>query len=91
MRRPRHPAAVSLSIAAAMLAAGCGSAAPAAPSPPVQSVPARPPSLATALVTTAGTWAVAVMGGSAAAHNNFWQLFVRPAGTTRGGWSPRPG
>jgi hypothetical protein len=24
------------------------------------------------------------MGGSVAAHNNFWQLFVRPAGTT--GW-----
>ena len=24
------------------------------------------------------------MGGSAADHNNFWQLFVRPAGT--GSW-----
>jgi cation transport ATPase len=31
----------------------------------------------------AGTWAVAVMGGSAATHDNFWQLFARPAGSQR--------
>jgi hypothetical protein len=30
----------------------------------------------------AGTWAVAVMGGSAASHN-FGQLFIRPAGSQR--------
>ena len=41
------------------------------------------PSLNTTLVTAAGTWAVAVMGGSAAQYNDFWQLFIRPAGTTR--------
>ena len=41
--------------------------------------------LSTSLVTAQGTWAVAVMGGSAAENNNFWQLFVRPAGATR--WS----
>ena len=40
-------------------------------------------SLNTAVVTAAGTWAVAVMGGSAAQHNNFWQLLIRPAGSTR--------
>ncbi len=40
--------------------------------------PAPPPSLATSLVTPTGTWAVVVMGGSAASHNNFWQLFTRP-------------
>jgi hypothetical protein len=68
-----------LTVAAAVLAlsvAACGTVtsrgAPAAPPPP-------PPSLATSLVTTGGTWAVAVLGGSAAQHNNFWQLFVRPA------------
>ena len=33
--------------------------------------------------TASGTWAVAVMGGSAASHNNFWQLFVRAAGTSK--------
>ena len=48
--------------------------------PPAVTVP-----LSTSLVTAQGTWAVAVMGGSAASHNNFWQLFVRPAGASR--WS----
>jgi hypothetical protein len=38
--------------------------------------------LTTSLVTAAGTWAVVVVGGSAATHNNFWQLFVRPAGSS---------
>jgi hypothetical protein len=37
----------------------------------------------TSLDTTAGTWAAVVMGGSAAQNNNFWQLFLRPAGSTR--------
>jgi hypothetical protein len=63
-------------LAVALLAAGCGSTAS---QPLAQPGPAAPPSLATSLVTTSGTWAVAVMGGSAANHNNFWQLFVRPA------------
>ena len=44
--------------------------------------PAAPP-LNTSLVTAQGTWAVAVMGGPAAAHDDFWQLFVRPAGASR--------
>jgi hypothetical protein len=66
----------------AVLAAGCGSqvAPPAAPALRVQTAP-----LSTSLVTPQGTWAVTVMGGSAADENNFWQLFVRPAGATR--WS----
>jgi hypothetical protein len=64
------------------VAAGCGSqAAPvSAPALRVQTAP-----LSTSLVTPQGTWAVTVMGGSAADENNFWQLFVRPAGATR--WS----
>ena len=41
-----------------------------------------PPSLATSLMTPGGTWAVAELGGSAAQHNNFWQLFLRPARST---------
>ena len=77
MNRPALLA--SLLLAATMLAAGCGSAAGQATAP---ARPAAPPSLATSLATTTGTWAVAVMGGSAASHNNFWQLFVRPAGTS---------
>jgi hypothetical protein len=41
--------------------------------------------LDTSLVTAQGTWAVAVMGAPATAHEGFWQLFVRPAGASR--WS----
>ena len=52
---------------------------------------AQPPSLSTSLVTTTGTWAVAVMGGSAAEHNNFWQLFVRPAATGKWRLATPPG
>jgi putative membrane protein len=77
--------AAGLALACAVLAAltaGCGSqTAPATtPSLRVQTAP-----LVTSLVTPQGTWAVTVMGGSAASENNFWQLFVRPAGASR--WS----
>ncbi len=41
----------------------------------------RHQSLATSLATPTGTWAVAVMGGSVASYNDFWQLFERPART----------
>ena len=71
-----------------MLAAGCGSAAGQATAP---ARPATPPSLATSLATATGTWAVAVMGGSAASHNNFWQLFVRPDGTSTWRLATPPG
>ena len=86
MNRPALRA--SLLLAAAMLAAGCGSAAGQATAP---ARPAAPPSLATSLATATGTWAVAVMGGSAASHNNFWQLFVRPAGTSTWRLATPPG
>ena len=86
MNRPVLPA--SLLLAATMLAAGCGSTASRAAAP---ASPAAPPSLATSLATATGTWAVAVMGGSAASHNNFWQLFVRPAGTSTWRLATPPG
>jgi hypothetical protein len=79
MNRRRYLPAAWL--AGALLAAGCGSAAGQAPAQPHQ---ATSPSLATSLVTKSGTWAVAVLGGSAASHNNFWQLLVRPTGS--GSW-----
>jgi hypothetical protein len=81
-RFPRPPAAF-VAIAAALLAAGCSSTAPAAPTAAAQPALAGWPALATSRVTSAGTWAVAVMGGSAATHNNFWQLFVRPTATSK--------
>jgi hypothetical protein len=71
-----------LALSCAGLMASCGSqrAGVTSPAPPTVTVP-----LSTSLVTAQGTWAIAVMGGSAASHNAFWQLFVRPAGASR--WS----
>ena len=66
----------------AALVVGCGSKATPAAAPPIV-VKTAP--LATSLVTTQGIWAIAVMGESATSRNNFWQLFVRPAGSSR--WS----
>ena len=52
------------------------------PAGPPAAVP--PPQLATAITTAAGTsWAIVVMGGSSAQHDDFWQLFARPAGATK--------
>ncbi len=84
MNRPRHRAGLvlALALAGALIAAGCGTTAPAGGGPAAQAAPPAP-SLNTSLITAAGTWAVAEMGGSAAQHNNFWQLFARPAGSTR--------
>jgi hypothetical protein len=76
-RRGRAPLVL---LAAAVLSAGCGSAARQAGA---QAGPVPPPSLATALAGASDTWAVAVMGGTAAQHNDFWQLFVRPSGIGR--------
>lgn len=77
MPRTRH---ACLLVAVALAAAGCGSAATPAS---VHDATVPPQSLATSLPTGSGTWAVAVMGGSAASHDNFWQLFVRPVGSGR--------
>jgi len=78
----------SLLLAVAMLSAGCGSAARQAST---SAAATGPPSLATSLVTATGTWAVAVLGGPAAQHNNFWQLFVRPAATGKWRLATPPG
>jgi hypothetical protein len=73
----RKLGALAAAGAVAAVSAACGSA----PSP--ASAPASPPALpglATSVVTTTGpTWAVVVMGGSAAQWNNFWQIFTRPS------------
>ena len=82
MNRTGRPALIVLALAAA-LTAGCGSAASSGPGPAPEAPAAGAPFLATSLVTPAGTWAVAEMGGSVASHNNFWQLFARPAGSTQ--------
>ena len=78
----KRAGSTALALLWAGLAAGCGSQVAPATTPALQ-VQTAP--LSTSLVTPQGTWAVTVMGGSAAAENNFWQLFVRPAGASR--WS----
>ena len=73
----RRPAATATAALVTAVLAGCGStpASHAAPS----AAPVTP-SQATSAGFPGGTFAVLVMGGSAAEHNNFWQVFVRPAG-----------
>jgi hypothetical protein len=66
-------------LAAGMLAAGCGSASSTSHAGSAADVPAM--SLNTSQASAAGAWATVVMGGSTAQDNDFWQLFVRPAGT----------
>ena len=79
-RLSRHLASAACLAALAAAAAGCGSAAPAHQASKVVTPPAIP--LSTATTTTVGTWATVVMGGSAAQYNNFWELFIRPAGAS---------
>jgi hypothetical protein len=63
---------------AVVVLAGCGSQHGQSAAGTASTAP--PPSLALSLTSAAGTWATVQMGGSAAQYNNFWQLFVRPAG-----------
>ncbi len=81
-RGPASRIRVGLALACAGLTAGCGTQAATVA---VTRPPAVTASLSTSLTTAQGTWAIAVMGGSAASHTNFWQLFVRRANT--GHWS----
>jgi len=81
-RGPAPRILVGLALACAGLTAGCGARTATVAVTRPSAVTA---SLSTSLTTAQGTWAIAVMGGSAASHNNFWQLFVRRANTGR--WS----
>ncbi len=91
MRRLAVSSGAAAALAAAALIAGCGSTTPSAPGPAAQPSSPGAQFLATSLDTGAGTWAVAMMGGSAASEDNFWQLFVRPAGSSRWKLATPPG
>jgi hypothetical protein len=67
-------------VAAVLSIAGCGTAPARRGASAGGLVPVV--SMDTSLGTAAGTWATVVMGGSAAQHNNFWQLFDRAAGSS---------
>jgi hypothetical protein len=81
MNGTARPALIAMALVSTALTAGCGTAVSSGPGPAPGAPSAGAPFLATSLGTAAGTWAITVMGGSAASHNNFWQLFVRPAGS----------
>lgn len=80
MKAPRR-AAAPLALAVAILAAGCGSASRPAHA---QGASAAPLSLSTAVTGPGATWAAVPMGAASGA-NQFWQLFMLPAGAAR--WS----
>ena len=74
--RPRRGAGAAL--LAAVTAAGLASCGSAHAGQATPSAAARPPVPGHLRRLPGGSWAVLVMGGSAARHNNFWQVFVRP-------------
>jgi hypothetical protein len=76
----RGRALAALAIAGIVLAAGCGTTTGPRHAGARDSGPSV--SLNTSAVTAAGSWAVVVMGGSAARENAFWQLLTRPAGAS---------
>ena len=76
----RRPSVLALAATALLGLSGCGGAGQATPSGP-SAASLTGPTLATSLVGADGaSWAVVEMGGSAATFDNFWELFVRPAG-----------
>jgi hypothetical protein len=81
-RRMGWIATVASLAAVPFAVAGCGGATPAQPPSSPATPGAQAIQMETSLATSAGTWATVVMGGPAAQHNNFWQLFIRPAGST---------
>jgi hypothetical protein len=78
-------AALALVTAACGSGAGAGQGAAATP-------PAARPSMLTSLSAGHGAaWAVIEVGGSRAAHNNFWQLLVRPSASAAWRLATPPG
>ncbi|HSR83683.1 MAG TPA: hypothetical protein VLM11_05820, partial [Streptosporangiaceae bacterium] len=82
MSRSRWPFRLLALVGGAVMAAGCGTKPVTADSPArASALAATVPTLATSASSVSGTsWAVVKMGGSADALDNFWELFVRPAG-----------
>jgi hypothetical protein len=87
-RRTIVPAAavIAAAVTAAALLAGCGRSAAAGSS----SSPPPPGPIATATSTSGASWAI-VRSGGAAVGGKFWQLLVRPAGSTTWRLATPPG
>jgi hypothetical protein len=79
--RPSAAAAAAL-VPLLVLAAGCGSVAPAQTGQAAAAGQRTLP-LDTSVVGQGESYSILEMGGSAASEENFWQLFVRPAGASQ--------
>jgi hypothetical protein len=90
---PSAPAALirgAVLLAGTVLLAGCASGGSQGSAAPPAAAAAAP--LATTMtVAGGGTWAIVAMGGSAADENLFWELFTRPAGSTKWALDTPPG
>jgi hypothetical protein len=81
IRASRRAACGGLVVASLLGATACGSSTAASGGGDTSRGVAAAP-MPTSVVSPDGTgWAAVEMGGSAKQHNNFWELFVRPAGT----------
>jgi hypothetical protein len=89
-RPGRRRARMAALLIAAALLAGCASAGSQGSAAPPAAAAAAP--LATSMtVAGGGTWAIVAIGGSAADENSFWELFTRPAGSTKWALDTPPG
>ena len=89
MTRKRRATTAAGLAAAALLATACGST-------PAGGASHAVPAARLPLATSAGGpnlpgWAAVEMGGSAAAHENFWELFTRPVGSAQWKLATPPG
>jgi hypothetical protein len=83
MSTPRRRAAGTVLTVLAFLTAACGSTTTGSAGSTQQTLITRIP-VATSLGGAGQPgWAAVQMGGSAASHNNFWELFARPAGSAQ--------
>ena len=81
LRVPLRTALATASVLTASMVAGCGST-PARVTSGLPATPATALPIATSLAGSGNAdWAVIQLGGSSAHHENFWELFVRPAGS----------
>ena len=88
--RARHPRRnwrwlmMAAAVSGTAVLAGCAGGSGAGSGGTAAPAPAGTASLVTSMTTANGaTWAIVAMGGSAAAANQFWELFTRAAASDR--------
>ncbi|HYK67006.1 MAG TPA: hypothetical protein VEV45_03605 [Streptosporangiaceae bacterium] len=82
-RGSRRASVVALAVLGLLSLAACGGSRPPAGTSGGRATSLSGPALATSLGGSDGSsWAVVDMGSTASALNSFWELFVRPAGSS---------